>query len=47
MSNPHYDLDAHADHRMGFDVQSVPVAPRRVFDIEAWPLCYQYDAGEE
>lgn len=37
-----YDLDAHPDHLMPFDVQSPPVAPRMLFDTEAWPLCYQY-----
>lgn len=42
MTKSHYDFSAHADHRMGFDVQSVPVAPRSVFDTEAWPLCYRY-----
>ena len=46
MTDPRYDFDAHADHQMPFDVQSVPVAPRRVFDTEAWPLCYRY-ADEE
>ncbi|PYI02568.1 hypothetical protein BO78DRAFT_422357 [Aspergillus sclerotiicarbonarius CBS 121057] len=46
MSDPSYDPDAHADHQMPFDVQSVPVAPRRVFDTEAWPLCYRYPDGE-
>ncbi|PLB35279.1 tyrosinase family protein [Aspergillus candidus] len=42
MTDLRYDLDAHADHQMPFDVQSVPVAPRKVFDTEAWPLCYRY-----
>ncbi|TPX18679.1 uncharacterized protein E0L32_002536 [Thyridium curvatum] len=46
MTSSSYDLHAHADHLMPFDVQSVPVAPRMVFDIEAWPLCYRY-ADEE
>ncbi|KAF1953771.1 tyrosinase [Byssothecium circinans] len=46
MFDPRYDLEAHADHRMGFDVRSVPVAPSRVFDTESWPLCYRY-TGEE
>ncbi|OHE92547.1 monooxygenase [Colletotrichum orchidophilum] len=42
-----YDLDANADHKMLFDVQSVPVAPSMVFDTEAWPLCYRYTDEEE
>ncbi|KAJ4369101.1 hypothetical protein N0V83_006185 [Neocucurbitaria cava] len=42
MTDPRYDLNAHADHHMSFDVQSVPVAPRSVFDTESWPLCYRY-----
>ncbi|KAF3798337.1 Tyrosinase ustQ [Colletotrichum gloeosporioides] len=46
MSDPRYDLEAHADHLMPFDVQSVPVAPSRVFDTESWPLCYQYSDEE-
>ncbi len=46
LSNPHYDLDAHVDHLMGFDNQGVSVPPSRVFDTEGWPLCYRYDAGE-
>ena len=37
-----YDRAANADVPMPFDVQSVPVAPRAVFDTQAWPLCYQY-----
>ncbi|TDZ16719.1 Tyrosinase [Colletotrichum orbiculare MAFF 240422] len=41
MNESSYDFDAHADRKMPFDVQSVPVAPRRVFDTEAWPLCYR------
>ncbi|TDZ36775.1 Tyrosinase ustQ [Colletotrichum spinosum] len=46
MNESSYDFDANADHKMPFDVQSVPVAPRKVFDTEAWPLCYRY-ADEE
>ncbi|CAO2654359.1 Nn.00g110920.m01.CDS01 [Neocucurbitaria sp. VM-36] len=42
MTDPRYDLDAHADLQMPFDVQSVPVAPSSVFDTESWPLCYRY-----
>jgi len=42
MSDPRYDLGANSNHQMPFDVQSVPVEPRRVFDTESWPLCYQY-----
>ncbi|KAJ5382196.1 Di-copper centre-containing protein [Penicillium concentricum] len=46
MTDPRYDFGAHADHQMSFDVQSVPVTPRKVFDTEVWPLCYRY-ADEE
>jgi tyrosinase len=46
MTDERYDLTAHADHRMGFDVQSVPVAPKDTLDIEAWPLCYRYTDEE-
>ena len=46
MTDPRYDPDAHADQQMPFDVQSVPVTPRRVFDTESWPLCYRYTDGE-
>lgn len=42
MTHPGYDLDAHADVQMPFDVQSVPMAPSSVFDTESWPLCYHY-----
>ncbi|KAK1520758.1 monooxygenase [Colletotrichum costaricense] len=42
MSDPQYDVKASADYKMPFDVQSVPVTPRQVFDTEAGPLCYQY-----
>lgn len=42
MSDSRYDINAHVDHRMPFDVQSVPVTPRSVFATEAWPLCYRY-----
>jgi tyrosinase len=43
-SDPRYDPDARADHPMPFDVHSVPMAPMSVFDIESWPLCYQYSS---
>ena len=46
MSDPRYDIDAHADHRMDFDVWSVPVAPMALFDTEGWPLCYRYTDAE-
>ncbi|EFW99235.1 tyrosinase [Grosmannia clavigera kw1407] len=42
MTDERYDPNAHADHRMSFDVQSVPVTPSMVFDTKSWPLCYQY-----
>ncbi|PWY94454.1 monooxygenase-like protein [Aspergillus sclerotioniger CBS 115572] len=42
MTDPRYDLDAHADYQMPFDVLSVAMTPRMVFDTEGWPLCYQY-----
>ncbi|KAJ5585863.1 Di-copper centre-containing protein [Penicillium hetheringtonii] len=42
MSDPRYSLGAHADHQMPFDVHSVPMTPRQVFDTESWPLCYRY-----
>ena len=47
MTDPRYDPDAHADHQMTFDVQSVPVAPRKVFDTQSWPLCYRYADDQE
>ncbi|KAF4124345.1 tyrosinase [Geosmithia morbida] len=49
MTDPHYDADARVlvDEPMFFDVQSVPVAPRTLFDIETWPLCYRYAEEEE
>ncbi|KAH3981818.1 hypothetical protein HBI70_152860 [Parastagonospora nodorum] len=46
MSDPRYDVEAHADHQMPFDVQSVPMMPSTLFDIEAWPLCYRYTDKE-
>ncbi|KAG9258584.1 uncharacterized protein F5Z01DRAFT_203092 [Emericellopsis atlantica] len=46
MSDPSYDVDANADHMMPFDIRSVSVPPKAVFDTEAWPLCYRY-ADEE
>lgn len=42
MNGTNYDIEASADVPMPFDVQSLPVAPRAVFDTEVWPLCYQY-----
>jgi tyrosinase len=42
MSDPRYDVHAHVDHQMPFDVHSVPVSTSKVFDTEAWPLCYKY-----
>ncbi|PQK11381.1 hypothetical protein BB8028_0003g00070 [Beauveria bassiana] len=42
MTSSGYDLDASADHQMPFDVHSVPMTPRKVFDTEGWPLCYRY-----
>lgn len=42
MTDARYRLEAHAEHPMPFDIHSVPVAPKSVFDIEAWPLCYTY-----
>ncbi|GLI73314.1 hypothetical protein PoHVEF18_001529 [Penicillium ochrochloron] len=47
MTDPRYDPGAHADHQMTFDVQSVPVAPREVFDTQSWPLCYRYADDQE
>lgn len=46
MSDSRYDPDARADHLMSFDVHSAPMAPRSLFDIESWPLCYQYVSEE-
>ncbi|PSN60132.1 monooxygenase-like protein [Corynespora cassiicola Philippines] len=42
IADPRYDLDADANLPMPFDVQSVPMAPSSLFDIESWPLCYRY-----
>ncbi|KAM3563639.1 hypothetical protein ARSEF4850_002216 [Beauveria asiatica] len=41
-TDPRYDPYAHAHHPMPFDVQSVPVTPSSMFDVESWPLCYRY-----
>jgi tyrosinase len=42
MTDSRYHLGVQEDDEMRFDVHSVPIAPRNVFDHEAWPLCYRY-----
>jgi tyrosinase len=42
MTDSRYRLGVQEDDKMYFDLHSVPVAPRDVFDHEAWPLCYRY-----
>jgi len=42
LSDPRYDINASATHRLKFDRLSVPIIVNQVFNHSAPPFCYEY-----